>query len=678
GNFFQSDFPEMLSLKMLSGRRDALKDPSSVLLSASAAKALFGDADPMNQSMRIDNKFDVKVAGVYEDLPYNTSFNDLKFMGSWELYITGEQWVKEAVTEWGNNSFQMFAQMAPGADANVVSGKIKKVKADRAESERQFFPEIHLNPMHNWHLYSEWKEGKITGGRIEMVWLFGIIGVFVLLLACINFMNLSTARSEKRAKEVGIRLAVGSVRSQLINQFLSESFIVVFIAYLLALGIVVLSLPSFNTMANKQIAVQWFNPMFWVISFSFIIVTSLLAGSYPALYLSSFQPVKVLKGAFRLGRFASLPRKLLVVIQFAVSVTLVIGTVIVYRQVEFTKSRPVGYDREGVIMMQMSTPDFYGKLDILRTELKNGGAIEEMSESSSPVTAIWSNNGGFNWPGKNPDLQASFNTIWVTPEYGKTLNWKIKEGRDFSREFTTDSSAIILNEAAVKFMGIKEPVVGMEVDWNGRKLNVVGLVEDLITQSPYNPVKQTIYIMDYNNVNWMNMKLNPEKSASESIALIESVFKKNITSAPFEYTFVDEDFAKKFSDEERIAKLTTVFAVLAVLISSLGIFGLASFVAEQRTKEIGVRKVLGASVANLWRMLSREFVILVVISCVIAIPVACYLLLQWLKGYEYHTDISWWIPVAATVGALVLTLATVSFQAVKAALMNPVKSLRSE
>ncbi|PZR31065.1 MAG: ABC transporter permease, partial [Azospira oryzae] len=267
---------------------------------------------------------------------------------------------------------------------------------------------------------------------------------------------------------------------------------------------------------------------------------------------------------------------------------------------------------------------------------------------------------------------------WVTPEYGKTLNWKIKEGRDFSREFTTDSSAIILNEAAVKFMGIKEPVVGMEVDWNGRKLNVVGLVEDLITQSPYNPVKQTIYIMDYNNVNWMNMKLNPEKSASESIALIESVFKKNITSAPFEYTFVDEDFAKKFSDEERIAKLTTVFAVLAVLISSLGIFGLASFVAEQRTKEIGVRKVLGASVANLWRMLSREFVILVVISCVIAIPVACYLLLQWLKGYEYHTDISWWIPVAATVGALVLTLATVSFQAVKAALMNPVKSLRSE
>jgi len=677
GNYFQRDFPEMLSLKMLKGRRDVLKDPSSILLSESTAKALFGDADPLNQSMRIDNKMDVKVAGVYEDLPYNTSFNDLKFMASWELYIASENWVKNALTQWGNNSFQLFAQLAPGADIDVVSEKIKLVKAEHDKDMRQFFPELFLNPMRDWHLRSEWKEGKNTGGRIQMVWLFGTIGVFVLLLACINFMNLSTARSEKRAKEVGIRLAIGSVRSQLINQFLSESFIVVLLSFLLALIMVVLALPSFNSMADKQIVIEWLNPLFWIISISFIIITSLLAGSYPALYLSSFQPVKVLKGAFRLGRFASLPRKVLVVIQFTVSVTLVIGTIIVYRQIAFTKSRPIGYQREGVIMIQMNTPDFYGKFNVLRTELKSVGAIEEMSESSSPITGVWSNNGGFEWEGKDPDLQTEFNTIWITHEYGKTLNWKIKEGRDFSRDFSTDSAGIILNEAAVKFMGVKNPV-GMAITWNDEKLHVIGVIEDFITQSPYEPVHQTVYVMNYDNMSWINLKLNPEKSASESIALVESVFKKNITSAPFEYKFVEEDFAKKFSAEERIGKLTSVFSVLAVLISSLGIFGLASFVAEQRTKEIGVRKVLGASVGNLWKMLSRDFVILVVISCFIAIPVACYVLFNWLKGYEYHTEISWWIPVVASIGALVLTLATVSFQAVKAALMNPVKSLRSE
>ena len=677
GNFVQPDFPEMLSLKMLKGSRNGLKDPTSVFLSESTANALFGNDDPINKSMRIDNKMDVKVTGVYEDLPYNTSHNEFKFLACWDLYLASEPWLKYAADQWGNNSFQLFVQLAPQSDFADVSEKIKNIKAINAKDEVPFNPEIFLHPMHDWHLRSAWKEGVNIGGRIQMVWLFGIIGVFVLLLACINFMNLSTARSEKRAKEVGIRMTIGSLRRQLINQFLGESFLVTILAFALAIGAVALSLPWFNELADKRMSVMWSDPFFWLISILFIIVTSLLAGSYPALYLSSFQPVKVLKGAFKTGRFASIPRKVLVVIQFTVSVTLIIGTIIVHNQIEFTKDRPIGYSRQGLVMTQMKSPDFYGKYDVLRNELKSSGAIEEMAESSSPITGVWSNNSGFQWEGKDPALQADFATIWITHEYGKTVSWGVKEGRDLSREFSTDSSAIILNEAAVKFMNIKEPV-GMEIIWDEKKFHVVGIVKDMIMESPYSPVKQTVYLLNYEYVNWIDLKLNPNKSVSESIALIEAIFKKHIPAAPFEYKFVDQEYAKKFDAEERVGKLASVFASLAILISCLGIFGLASFIAEQRTKEIGIRKVLGASVSNLWRLLSKDFIFLVIVSCVIAIPIAYYFLNNWLQQYEYRTEIAWWILAVAALGTLVVTLVTVSFQAVKAAMMNPVKSLRSE
>ncbi|HEY9048037.1 MAG TPA: ABC transporter permease [Ohtaekwangia sp.] len=677
GNFFQGDFPEIFSLKMLKGTRSAFKDPSAILLAQSTAEALFGKDDPLNQSIILDSDINVKVVGVYEDLPANTTHTDLKFIANWELASAHSPWIKRAATQWGNNSFQLYAELAPGADLQTVSEKIKKIKQDHAERERQFSPEVFLHPMRDWHLYSEWKDGKQSGGRIQMVWLFGIIGVFVLLLACINFMNLSTARSEKRAKEVGIRMTIGSMRKQLISQFLSESFLIVFLSFIIAAGIVAIALPWFNTLADKSIVIHWLNPVFWIVSLCFIIVTSLLAGSYPALYLSSFQPVKVLKGTFKSGRLASVPRKVLVVVQFTVSVILIIGTIIVYKQIQFTKDRPVGYNREGLVMIQMKTTEFFGKFDVLRNELKNTGAITEMAQSSSPMTNIWSNSGGFDWKGKDPDLQTDFGTIWITHEYGKTVGWKVKEGRDFSREFSTDSSSIILNEAAVKFMNIKEPI-GMEVNWDGNKYTVIGVVEDLLVQSPYRPVKQSVYLLGYNGVEWIDLRLNPEKSASECIGLIESVFKRNTPSAPFEYKFVDEAYDDKFKAEERIGKLTTVFSVLAIIISCLGIFGLASFVAEQRTKEIGVRKVLGASVLSLWKMLSKDFVILVVISCFFAIPIACYFLLQWLEGYKYHTQISWWVPAAAGMGALIITLATVSYQAIRAALMSPSKSLKTE
>lgn len=677
GIYTQPDFPEMISLHMIAGTRDGLRDANSVLVSASTARALFGTGDPLNQSIRIDGRHDAKITGVYEDLPHNTTFRDFQFISTWDLYVTTEPWIKPSATNWGNNSFQLFAQLNPHTDINTVSKKIENVKAKNSKEEAVLHPRIFLHPMRDWRLHSEWKNGVHSGGRIQMVLLFGVIGVFVLLLACINFMNLSTARSEKRAKEVGIRMTMGSVRRQLVHQFLSESFLVVALAFIIALALTGAALPWFNALADKHIVITWLNPVFWLISAGFILVTSLLAGSYPSLYLSSFQPVKVLKGIFKSGPRASLPRKVLVVVQFTVSVALIIGTTLVYQQIQFTKSRPAGYTREGLLTIQMSGPEFFGKFDALRTALKQAGTIEEMAESSSPITDVWLNSNGFTWSGKDPGLAEDFGAIFITAEYGPTIGWKMKEGRNFSRDFPADSSAVIINEAAAKYMGVKDPI-GMEVTWGSDRLHVIGIVKDMITESPYKPVRQTVYLMNYRWVNWMLLKLNPARSAHETLAETEAIFKKIIPATPFEYKFIDDTYAAKFDAEERIGKLASFFTIFAIFISCLGLFGLASFVAEQRTKEIGIRKVLGASVANLRQMLSLDFVALVVVACVLAIPVAYYFLQEWLLSFPYHTEMAWWVFAGSAGGAIALTLLTVSYQAIRAAMANPVKSLRSE
>lgn len=679
GNFVQVDFPEMISLRMISGTRTGLKDPASILLSASTATALFGTTDVMNRSIRIGNQHDVKVTGVYHDLPSNSNFTNLKFLSSWELIAASEDWIRYAENRWDFNSFQLIVQLAPHADMNWTSEKINQVRAIHSK-DNYFKPEIFLHPMADWHLYSNWENGIKTGGQIEMVMMFGVIGVFVLLLACINFMNLTTARAEKRAKEVGIRMTVGSARSQLINQFLSETFIMVLFAFVFAIAIVVGVMPWFNQLAAKQIVFEWANPLFWIIGSAFVIVTSLVAGFYPAFMLSSFKPVKVLKGVFKADGQASFPRKVLVVVQFTVSITLVIGTLVIYNQIQYSKNRPIGYDRDGLISFFVKSPDFIGKYEALRLALKNTGAVVEVGTSTTPLTQIWNNSGGYNWPGKDPALQSEdFGIIEVNHEFGKTLNWKILEGRDFSHDFPSDSLAIILNEAAVKFMNVENPI-GMEVTNGETKYHVIGVVKDMIMESPYLPVRHNMYFLDghYRYVNWINMKLNPDRSTSESLVAVESVFKTFAPSLPFDYKFVDTEYARKFSNEELIGKLAYVFAGLATFISCLGLIGLASFVAEQHTKEIAVRKILGASLLQIWSMLSSSFVGLILLSSVVAVPLAYYLMSQWLAKYQYHTEISWLTILLSVLSALVVTLATVSYQAIKAALINPVKSLRSE
>ncbi|NBB19926.1 FtsX-like permease family protein [Runella sp. CRIBMP] len=678
GAYFEPQVTEMLTLKMLKGTRNGLKNPNAILLSESVAKAFFGEADPLDKIMKMDNQTDVKVTGVYEDLPHNSEFHDITFIAPWQLYYNNNEWVRTMADPWRPNAFHIYAQLIPNADITTVSHKIKDAKLNKVSKElAKKKPEVFLHPMSKWHLYSDFKNGINVGGKIQYVWLFGISGLFVLLLACINFMNLSTARSEKRAKEVGIRKAVGSVRAQIVYQFFFESLLMVFFSFGFALLFAQLMLPFFNNVADKTMALPWNNLSFWMVGLGFSLLCGLVSGSYPAFYLSSFQPLKILKGTFRAGRWAALPRQVLVTIQFTVSVTLIIGTIIVFRQVKFAQNRPMGYNSNGLVTLPMYTSEIHTHFDAVKKELTKSGAIIDMAEAGSPPTENYSSTSTIEWKDKDPNLSVDFQTIAISFDYGKTIGWSFKEGRDFSKEFSTDSSGLILNEAAVKFMGLKNPV-GETIKWYGTPNKVIGVVKDMIVQSPFQQVKPSIYHLTTEPGGVMIAKINPLTNAGKALSEVETVFKKFNPSQPFEYQFVDEEYAKKFDNEERIGQLVTFFAILAIFISCLGIFGLASFIAEQRTKEIGIRKVLGASVTNLWQMLSKDFVILVIISCVISAPIAYYFLQEWLQKYTYRTEISGWIFAVAGFGALVITLLTVSFQAIKAALMNPVKSLKTE
>ena len=678
GMYFEPDAPEMLTLKMVKGTRGGLKDPHSIMLSASVARAIFGKEDPINKILKFDRNYDVKVTGVYDDLPDNTTFRDVKIMMPWALWELQNPWSKQLDEPWGSNFSQTYVQIADNADMQKVSAKIRNVKLNNiGKEEAKYEWVVFLQPMRKWNLFNEFKNGKNVGGNVQYVWLFGSIGLFVLVLACINFMNLATARSEKRAKEVGIRKTVGSLRWQLIRQFFAESYLVVLLSFLICLALVVFFLPSFNEVAAKKIEVPWGNPVFWSVSLVFITITGLVSGSYPAFYLSSFQPLKVLKGTFRVGRFASVPRKVLVVLQFTVSVALIICTIIIYQQIQYAKNRPIGYSRGGLIDMGMEK-EIGQHYETFRTELKNSGAVEEITGCQSPLTGVWNTNGGFEWEGKDPNMAVDFPNNGVSYEFGKTAKWKIKQGRDFSRDFASDSAAFIINESAVKFLGFQEPV-GKILKWNQKPYTIIGVISDIMQESPFYPVRPTLYHTEADTNMWnLIIRLNPQQNTRQSIAKIEQVWKKFVPAVPFEYKFVDERFGDKFAKEERIGKLSSYLAVLAIFISCLGLFGMASFVAEQRTKEVGIRKVLGASVTNLWRLLSTEFIVLVLLSSVIASPIAWRLSHNWLTNYDYRIKISWQVFVLAAAAGLVITVITVSFQAIKAAIANPIRSLRTE
>ncbi|MBA4850637.1 ABC transporter permease [Emticicia sp. BO119] len=673
GCFSEPAFPEMLSLEMLSGARNALTDPNAILLSESLAKTIFGLVDPINQPIKLNNAFQQRVVGVYKDMPKNSQFNNLNFIAPVSLIFSGGA----GADNWLSSSFDIYVQLNKDYDKTAIDKRIRDVLYQHSKDASK--PELFLFPMNQWYLYGEFKNGVNVGGRIEFVWLFGIIGFFVLLLACINFMNLSTARSEKRAKEVGIRKAIGSVRGQLIAQFFSESLLVVMFAFILSIVLVMLALPFFNKVADKETFPLWREPFFWLAGIGFTIFTGLIAGSYPALYLSSFQPVKVLKGTLHSGRLAAMPRKFLLVMQFTVSVTLIIGTIVIFRQIIFAKNRPVGYSREGLLMIPLTTGEIQKNYRAFHDDLLQTNAVAGVARSSSPMTGIWSSANNLEWRGKDPNVQAMFGTICIEPDYGTVVTWEMKEGRNFSEKFSTDSSAFIFNESAIKQMGLKNPI-GEIVRWHDKNWKIIGITKDIVMRSPFEPIEPTVFMIDDRQrpFNIVDIKINPAISSREALDIIEPVYKKYAPNSSFNYKFASQEYENKFRAEERIGTLATFFAILAIFISCLGLFGLASFVAEQRTKEIGIRKVLGASVASLWRMLSKDFVVLVMISCLIATPIAYYFMSSWLEKYTYRTEISWWIFVIVGMGAMVICLLTISYQAIKAALMNPVKTLKNE
>ncbi|HTJ12318.1 MAG TPA: ABC transporter permease, partial [Dinghuibacter sp.] len=668
GTFMGEDAPRLLTLSMRRGNWDGLKDPHSILLSASAAKVFFGDADPLGRTIRIGNAMDATVTGVYENMPNNSQFANLDFIGAWPMYAFGADWVKRSETQWDNNSFQILTELADGVGMAAADKAIVDVKRRHESREDQKYnSRLFLLPMKDWHLRSHFEAGVQTGGLIEYVRLFAIVAIFVLFLACINFMNLSTARSEKRAREVGIRKTIGSLKSQLVAQFYLESFWTVLHAGVLAVLLAWLALPWFNGVSDKQLSMPWGSPFFWLIGLGFCTLTGLIAGSYPALYLSSFRPIRVLKGATQAGRAASLPRKVLVVLQFSISLALIIGTVIVYGQIQHTKDRPKGYNAGGVVMVQMKSPDFFSVgYDVMRNAMLRSGAVSEFAESSSPLTETWQASAGFSWPGKPPGLTGDFTTTWVSHDYGKTIGWQIVQGRDFSRGYASDSTSVIINESLARFMGITNPV-GTRLTWgsgsDASNYTIVGVVRNLVIDDPYGEIRGGIYFMNYKNFNWMTIKLDPRMGTAAALERVASVFKQYIPSAPFDYKFASSEYAHKFAAEERIGTLSGFFAALAILISCLGLFGLASFVAEQRTKEIGIRKVLGASVFALWRLLSTDFVWLVCIALVIATPLSWLFMRHWLDHYAYRMSIGWWIFAVSGAGVVLLTVATVSFQA---------------
>ncbi|MDJ1471795.1 ABC transporter permease [Cytophagaceae bacterium DM2B3-1] len=669
------DFLQMFQYPLLEGDpKTALHSAYSIVLTESTAKALFGDENAMGKIVRFDNDNDLKVTGILKDIPSNSSFQ-FNFLVPFDYYEQTKSWIKEARTgSFGNNSFQIFVKLKKGADYDQVLAKIGPIEHTEKDNVNAMRSTVIMQPLQRWHLYSEYINGKDSGGFIEYVRIFSVIGVLVLLIACINFINLTTARSEKRAKEVGIRKSIGSERKQLIAQFLVEAVVLTGIAFVLAFFLSWAILPAFNALTAAHIHIPFANVYFWLITIGFVCITALLAGSRPAFYLSSFQPVKVLKGAMRMGKTASLPRKVLVVAQFCCSIALITGAIVIYQQVQYAKDRPTGYDVNRLLSTSVNG-DLRKNHTALKNELLQKGIIESVTTSSSPATDISWHSTPEQWPGKRAGETVELGVIITDNEYFKTMGMAIKDGRNFFS--ATDTNSVIFNETAIKRLRLENPI-GQLITFNEKQYQIAGVVKDALMMSPFTAADPTMFLCTPDVQDEMMYRLSPQIKTQDALQQLTALFTKYNPSYPYTYEFTDVTYAKKFNLEVLIGKLAGIFAGLAIFISCLGLFGLAAYMAEQRTKEVGIRKVLGASVFSLWELLSKDFLALVLIAFVIATPISWYLLNGWLSQYAYHTQISWWVFVLTGLGALGIALVTVSFQAIKAALMNPVKSLRSE
>jgi ABC-type antimicrobial peptide transport system permease subunit len=675
GDFVDPSFLQMFTFPLVEGNKnDQLKNVYSISITQKLAKKLFGNEDAIGKIIRIDSVDNFTVTGVLKDLPPNTEF-DFEYLLPWD-YLKKLDWNNDS---WQRNITPTFVQLKPNVNAAAFSDKIKNVT--RNQTGRNNLWTHFIYPLSKWHLYSHFENGKPAGGRINTVRVFGIIAAFILLIACINFMNLSTARSEQRAKEVGIRKVAGAGKGLLIGQFIVEAFITACIAGGIALLIVQLALPSFDTLIHTQLFIPYNNFYFWLSAFGFIVLTSLLAGSYPAFYLSSFKPVSIFKKQFKKTQSAISPRKVLVVLQFTFAIILIVSTIVVRNQIQYAQDRDKGYSNNNLIQV-----DFVGDIDknysLIKQDLLNSGISSSVTKSMTGITDGGAHAWGYRWPNENPaDTTTTITLFSEDADLVKTAGLHLIEGRDIDiNKYPADSFSVLLNETAVKVMGFKNPV-GQIINNPFDKINwrVVGVVKNYVEGSPYEKIPPTVILGPGNPwFSTMHIKFNPDYSTATALAKAENVFKKYNPAYPFDYKFVDQEYAKKFNDEQRTKTMAGLFAFLAIFISCLGLFGLSAYVAESRVKEIGVRKVLGASVFNITKLLSLDFVKLVIVSIIIATPVAWYAMNKWLQDYTYRINISWMIFFIAGLLAIAIALITISFQSIKAAIANPVKSLRTE
>lgn len=670
GMYAEPDFFKVFSFPVLSGDpMAALQDAGSVVITERTAKKFFGQEDPIGKILRHNNQRDLKVGAVVRDVPPNSTvrFDVLLPFRLFELENT------EWMGSWGNNSIPTWVALHAGTDVAKLNQKLENfIQAKEPDAAAHIF----AYPLSEWRLRGKFENGKQSGGRIDVVIMLGIIGIFVLLIACINFMNLATARSERRAREVGVRKVVGAPRSLIIGQFLSEALLMTFLALVLSLLMTKLALPGFNRFFEKSLALDFSNWQLWSTLLALGFITGLVSGSYPAFYLSSFQPVRVLKGLIRSGSNSGMLRKGLVTFQFVISIFLIISTMVIYQQIEHAQNRPLGYDAENLIQLP-ARGDMTEKFDVMKNDLVQLPGISSVSAGSHDLINFGSNTSGIEWPGKTAEQDFLVSVTEVSYDWTKTVGLKIVEGRDFSPEYGSDTLCCLLNQTAVRRMGLKEPVVGSTIRYDST-ITIIGVVEDFVYNDPFSSPMPMAVFLSKGSMNHFFIRFQNDEKWRQNLAQIEQTVKKHNPSYPFEFNFTKEAYQKNFDEMRSVGQLANMFGGLAIFISCLGLFGLSAFVAERRNKEIGIRKVLGATVANVWFALSKDFLKPVLLAFLLAAPLAGWAMQKLLDRFEYRIDLYWWIFAAAGLAAITVALATVSYQGVKAALLNPVTSLRNE
>jgi putative ABC transport system permease protein len=671
--FADPDVLKIFDYKFVSGdAKSSMTSPNSVIISEATAKDLFGTIDVLNRSVHFDDKIDLKITGVIKDLPKNTSVY-FDFLMPWSLNESMNNWIKEP--SWGNFNYTTIVRMNPGTDISKFNLDIKGfMKRHNKYADGQLW----VFPLNRLHLYDTFVNGISVGGKIEQLRLFMVLSIGILLIACINFMNMATAKSEKRAKEVGIKKTIGATRGSLISQFLMESLVLTLLSSVMAIVLIELCIPLFNNLLDISLKINYSNILIWVSLFGVVLLTGLISGSYPAFYLSSFNPIQILRKRNRRGGVLSITlRQVLVVGQFCFAIILIIATTVIYKQIEYIKNRPIGYKINELVQIPQEG-ELYPKFDLLRERLVRSGAVISLYQSSGTISNQTSSFSGMEWKGSSEaDKRFDFSQLATTYDFVKTTGVKLIAGRDFSRKLASDSAGLLLNSSAIKHMGLIDPI-GQTVMFHGNKSTIVGVFQDFIQGSPAFKERPLVvaFMKGWGGV--VTMRLNTANTVAHNIATIEKVVKEINPAYPVDVTFVDQLYGEKLKTQRILGILSNLFGGLAIFISCLGLFGLAAYSAEQRTKEIGVRKVLGASVSSLMQLLSFSFLKMVGFAIIISVPVANYVMNNWLQSFEFHTNISWLIILMTAAGTLAIALFTVSFQAYKAANANPVDALKYE